>query len=1177
MMSVFFITYQMAIFCLQLIKFLLQFRTELLYFFMSKPEGGRRPPELSTIEIKTKQAVEKLKEAHAKWKSLPEEKRGVFNASWLQKNGFNSVQAWMSKNGGTSHFAKLIGAEVVADFEVTNRVGRTIQSATEEFQAAHAVWKNLPEAKRSIFNVVWLQKNYSSLYQWMFRNGGVSRFATLAGGEVERDFKIREFSKEKEQKQKFTDYVSELANSGLKLEEFKKLIGIFGASHCADILFRFRPEFKGLPLEYVKGTMADYLGDFLVVKGDFYPALESATEHLSADLSLQEGLYETLKENCLRYYYQQRKEGKTDSHQIIYGYLNHIVEQVGHLKNKVLDDIIQKVVLYYDSVLRDFQKPEQFIDELSQNREFPDINQRINMKELADKKQMLIADEMGTGKSASVIMAKEQLGAKCALVVAPANVIDNKVWQNYLSDKRDKGGYYKEGQAPRVLTVENHKDLKNVSANNYDYIIISQERMDKKYTALLEQIDYDMLIVDEVHKVKALEGKRAGNVIKLAEKTSGENKYMALLSGTPIPNKVEDIAVTLKLLYAEKFAGRGSKKLVRQIIHGDILDLRSLLLPRMQMKSLQESVEMPELAEKVTPIELSPAEREIYEVLLEEDELTATQKMILLRTFLLNPEIVDSTPNVTSAKVKALSESIKKAFEKRNKVIVFVNDYVEGVIRGEKTIIEKLNLPADIDVRVVHGDDKRPYREVVQKEFQTSSHKMLLLVSGQTADVGIDYSAGEKVIFDNEPWTEYQKKQELGRVYRPGLKHPLESETLITKGTIEQGIHEYIQRKYMAIEKLLRGVPITELEKELLAKDEKNNESDLSVNQELAEYYFASWDKLMRMFSYVKEIGEDKFQQFLSQHGKEYAGYYLDLGSRSYQANANRVAAAIIRNMIGEDKVDVTKIRVLDLASGPEMLKQHIVDQYQDSVFSIDINKEHFKKTEGHKRMAGSLLQMPFANGSFDYLNLSLSLHYTDFVPSQGRYARLQSLMEMNRVLRVGGKAVISLVYSMELDDMAKFKEVADMLGFKVVEKYSGEASAGKAYDSQLISLEKVRNIAPELSVEELGETMSKEQRDSLKFASNKKRLKDSRQVITSFTLNNQEIDIELNAKDKKILEEEREVKKQAEVLKSRYGGIDKVPEVEIIDNGFVRLKVSEKKYILFKKLTQGSGAVVVR
>ncbi len=961
--------------------------------------------------------------------------------------------------------------------------------------------------------------------------------------------------------------------------KFRSLVNVIGASRCLDLLYKFRPDYKTLPVQYVKGVIAEYLGDYLITRAPFsFGDVEVAVDTLS-ELTFQEGLYETLKDNCLRYYFEQRRSGQQNSNEIIYGYLDHITEALAHLQNKNLDDIIEKVILYYDSVLKDFRKPDGFVDALSEDREFPDINQRINMKELSDKKRLLIADEMGLGKSASVIMAKEQLDIKCAVVIAPSNVLDT--WQQYLSEENyeepKKGGYYKKGQPPRVLRVESSDALEGVTADDYDYIIISQERLsEERYTEALMNIDYGMLIVDEVHKLKSVEGARAPELLRLAGKVEGDDKYLALLSGTPVPNKIGDLALILKLLYPNKFSAMDNRELVQQIVRGDIIDLRSLLIPRMQMKDLEEGVEMPKLTAETINVELSRIEKDVYEVLLEDDELTPTEKMRILRQFLLNPELIDATPGIGGAKIEAAAGALEKAFEESSKVVMFINDYVEGVIRGDTKMIEKLVLPKDVEVRVIHGEIDQAERAEIQDEVNNSTERMLIIISGQTADVGVNFSSADRVFFYNEPWTEYQRRQELGRVYRPGLENDLTSDTLIAQGTIEEGIHEYILRKYIAVEKLLRGVPLTELDQDVVEHDEKSKDPDLSVNPELAEYFFSSWDKMMKMFSYVKEIGEENFSKFLKRYGKDYAKGYVDLGNRSYQANANRVAGTVINELVHEQGQDTKSLRMLDLASGPEMLKQLIGDEYQERIFSLDINKEHFVGREGAQAVVGSITKLPFADESFDYANLSLSLHYTGYVPSKGKLERLQVLSEINRTLKTGGKVVLNLIYSLELKDFEEFKKAVGVLGFKVVDSYSGDIEVGDRYRSQIITLEKVANIDQSLTAEDISEQMGKEKREGLKFAKTDTRVKNSRRIITEFSIGGKKFDVNFNRKDREVWEEEQSLLKQGEQLRDKHGGVEKIPTAEIVDNGFVRIK-SGKKYILFKKLTKGSGVVIIK
>lgn len=956
-------------------------------------------------------------------------------------------------------------------------------------------------------------------------------------------------------------------------KHFQAIIRVAGGAACIDVLYTFHPEYKSLPQEQVKGMLADYLGDYLLTPGGFHPAdIGDVAKDLPGNLSLQEALYITLKDKCLRFYFDERRKGKRDSEKIIYGYLDYLIAETHQLQSREVDDIIERVILYYDSVLKDFHKPEQFVEALSADRGFPDINQRVNMKELAEKKKVLIADEMGLGKSASVIMAKEQLGIRCALVVMPANV--HETWRRYLSDSRAQGGYFKEGQAPKVLVVENSQDIERATNEQFDYVLISQERLKKRYVKILEKIGYDMLIVDEVHKIKDIKGKRAPYLFDLAAHVKGEEQYTALLSGTPVPDRVKDIAITLKLLYPQKFTNTQDDKLVSQIIGGTIEDLRKLLLPHMQMKTLEEGIEMPALNERVITFPLGSSESNVLGVLLDDDEMRPLEKMQILQKFLLNPDAIDATPGIESTKIAETKRVLDEAFQKYDKVVMFVNNYVTDVMRGENTILTKLGLPSEIKCRLIHGEN-RSEREAMQQEFKNTNGKMLLMVSGQTADVGIDLSAADFVVFYNEPWTEYQRKQELGRVYRPGLKHDLESVTMIAAGTIEQGIHEHILRKYHAVQKLLRGIPNTEAEKNLLRRTEQDKqEPDVSVNPELARYYFAIWERMMQMFGSNKEVGEANFKKFLEKYGVDYAEGYLELGDRSYQANVNRVAGALIGEMAVVAKQSPDEIKIVDVASGPEMLRQHISDEYAESVISMDINKEHFKNSKNGKTIVGSMLNIPFEASSVDYVNVALALHYLDFVPKHGKFERLQSLLEVNRILKTGGKAIITNPYSMEFKNPDQFKLTVAELGFKVIDGYTDYVEVGEQYKGLVITLEKIKDVEGELTPEVVVEKLGKNKLEGFKFVKSKTHIKHQRKIITEFSINGKRKSISLGSGDRAIIQEEKEFHEMVDSLQIKYGKIVAIPKEEIIDRNLIRFKKGDK-YVIVKKPIHGSGMMV--
>lgn len=977
-------------------------------------------------------------------------------------------------------------------------------------------------------------------------------------------------------------------------KEFRTLVNLFGSSRVVDILYRSRPEFRGIPVEKVKGVLAEYLGDVLLVKGGFkIDDLEPGLQYLS-DPTLKEGLVEVIKDSCLTICQQEKKKDPTINLKVVIStYLDSIMDEASKYESVDLEDIALDIYEHYDSMFR-MQMPPQMVNQLRDGRDFPDLGQLINIKEIEDKKRFVEADDMGLGKSAPPIFVKERQGIKTAIVVAPASVInDPDTWQAYLSDKVGSNGkqkgYFREGMSPKVLVVNNVDQLTVSEANDYDYILVSQERLTKPYTEALLDIDYGMLIVDEAHKLKKLGGGvRSGNLLKLAEKVEGDDKYLVLTSGTPVPNKVEDVGMILKLLYPEQFKDVNDKALVRSIIRGEYIDLRSLLMPRMQTKNIQDSLDLPPLNEDVVKVELSELEKEIYGILLEDDEIEAKEKIRILRQFLLNPDLLNVTPGVKSSKVEALNIDLAKKFEVKDRVVVFFNDYIEGVLRGENSVVSQLDLPDGVEVRVIHGETPQREREEIAQEFKSTDNKILLCVSGQTVEVGNDYSRGQAVGHYNDPWTRYRKKQQIGRVLREGAEGEITSTSYITEESIEEGIDIYTLAKFKAIEKLLKGIPITELEQGLLEKAETEDESGLEVNPELAEYYFSTWDKMRKIFGYVKELSEPDFKKFLKGFGTDYAQCYVDLGSRSYEANGGRVVGTVLDEMVQESGQKVEELRILDVASGPEMLRRHIAEKYQSRIVSTDINPLHFTKNpdiEGEQsdKVVGSFVHLPFVNEAFDYVNMSFAWQHTTFIPSKDQTERLDVLRELHRVLKVGGKAVINSIYSMEIKDDEKLQEIAETVGFQMVPEYTGEAINGKNYQSTIYTFEKVHDLG--WTTPEVMQLLGKENHDGLKFRRNDAHLRDTRRILSQFDFNTTDhegnqttrtIPVAFNEKDQQVFDEEQNILSQGEDLKSKYATVADIPRDIVIENNFIRVKLG-KRYALFRRLQTAGGVVVIK
>ena len=88
--------------------------------------------------------------------------------------------------------------------------------------------------------------------------------------------------------------------------------------------------------------------------------------------------------------------------------------------------------------------------------------------------------------------------------------------------------------------------------------------------------------------------------------------------------------------------------------------------------------------------------------------------------------------------------------------------------------------------------------------------------------------------------------------------------------------------------------------------------------------------------------------------------------------------------------------------------------------------------------------------------------------------------------------------------------------------------------------------------------------------------MRDSRHIIDSFSLNEKEYGIEFNTKDKTALQEQAEYLQAGKELIKTHGSIGEIPPDQIVAGGFARLLIG-KKFILFKKMTEAGGAVIVR
>src|SRR6266567_2814745 len=168
----------------------------------------------------------------------------------------------------------------------------------------------------------------------------------------------------------------------------------------------------------------------------------------------------------------------------------------------------------------------------------------------------LLADDPGAGKTIMTgLLLKELMirgDAHRCLIVAPGNLVEQ--WQDELARKFHLSF--------EILT--NDRLETSVSGNAFTDMPRCIARLDKlsrdeRARALLEQTSWDLIVVDEAHKMSATifgsDMKRTKRY-QLGELLGKITRHLVLLTATPHNGKEEDFQLFLRLLDADRFEGR---------------------------------------------------------------------------------------------------------------------------------------------------------------------------------------------------------------------------------------------------------------------------------------------------------------------------------------------------------------------------------------------------------------------------------------------------------------------------------------------------------------------------------------------------------------------------------------------------------------------------------------------
>lgn len=433
----------------------------------------------------------------------------------------------------------------------------------------------------------------------------------------------------------------------------------------------------------------------------------------------------------------------------------------------------------------------------------------------------LLGDEQGLGKTKQVIdiavARKLQRGYKHCLIVCGVNTLKWN-WVKEVQIHSDEQAYILGQRVSRgKVTVGGNADkLTDVcrlsSIDSYFIITNIETLRNEDITAELikycEAGDIGMIAFDESHKAKNPASAQAKGLLKLQAQT------MIAMTGTPLMNKPFDLYIILKWLGYEKykwysfqhhygeFGGFGGYQVIGYKNLGELQErLNEIMLRRLK----SEVFDLPEKTYVDEYIEMTAKQAKIYnEVTLEikanidQIKIASNPLAELIRmrqatgyTGILSSKIQES------AKLDRMEEILEDAKDNGKKVVIFSNwtqmtDAICARLQGKYSFL------------IITGETKDNERQSNVDAFQNGDVDVIVGTIGAMG-TGITLTAGTVEIFMDEPWNKALKDQAEDRCHRIGTTENITIYTLMCKDTIDERIHELVEKKGMMSDALVDG------------------------------------------------------------------------------------------------------------------------------------------------------------------------------------------------------------------------------------------------------------------------------------------------------------------------------------------------------------------------------------
>ena len=413
----------------------------------------------------------------------------------------------------------------------------------------------------------------------------------------------------------------------------------------------------------------------------------------------------------------------------------------------------------------------------------------------------ILADDMGLGKTVQTlahILIEKEAGrlTNPALVIAPTSLMGN--WQ-------DEAARFAPGL--RVLLLQGKDRLQQFDQIEQVDLVLTTYALLPRDEEKLREHDFHLVILDESHYIKNTRSKAAQSAGLLRA------RHRLCLSGTPLENHLGELWSQFHFLLPGLLGDeKGFNSQFRHPIERQDDPLRRALLNRrikpFLLRRTKDNVakELPSKTEMVRKVELSGAQRDLYETVrlamdqkvrdeidkkgVARSQIVILEALLKLRQVCCEPRLVKSLPSkkqaAGSAKLTDLMQMVEDLLDEGRKILVF------SQFTSMLALIEQELEARDIPYALLTGDTRDRAAQVAA--FQQGAVP-IFLISLKAGGVGLNLTAADTVIHYDPWWNPAAENQATDRAWRIGQDKPVFVYKLIAKGTLEEKIQLLQQKK----------------------------------------------------------------------------------------------------------------------------------------------------------------------------------------------------------------------------------------------------------------------------------------------------------------------------------------------------------------------------------------------